>query len=136
MNQHSTSDVSEQVHKFVPKETLRQAAGPADDAGRAVLAKLQQAAKLSNDNFDRAMALAHKLSLQLRAAEDRMNQLQAEVELYKDRALRAEAWLQQIEKQIEEKFLAPMAASPAEQTSRILNDRSSSPESASVPARR
>jgi hypothetical protein len=39
------------------------------------------------------MALAHKLSMELRAAEDRTNQLQAEVELWRDRAARAEQWL-------------------------------------------
>jgi len=33
-----------------------------------------------NENCDRAMKLAHKLSMQLRAAEERINQLEAEVE--------------------------------------------------------
>jgi len=35
------------------------------------------------------MALAQKLSMQLRAAEHRINQLEAEVELFRDRAARA-----------------------------------------------
>jgi hypothetical protein len=55
----------------------------------------------SNENVDRAMALAHKLSMELRAAEDRTNQLQAEVELWRDRAARAEQWLRIIQKEIE-----------------------------------
>ena len=59
----------------------------------------------SNENVDRAMALAHKLSMELRAAEDRTNQLQAEVELWRDRAARAEQWLRTIEQEIEVKLL-------------------------------
>jgi hypothetical protein len=47
------------------------------------------------------MALAHKLSMELRAAEDRTNQLQAEVELWRDRAARSEQWLRIIQKEIE-----------------------------------
>jgi hypothetical protein len=89
----------------------------AEEAGEAIIAKIQQAADLSNENCDRAMKLAHKLSMQLRAAEDRINQLEAEVELLRDRAVRAELWLQTIQKEIEEKLIAPRSASSAEQTS-------------------
>jgi len=72
---------------------------------------------LSNENCDRAMKLAHKLSMQLRAAEDRINQLEAEVELFRDRTVRAERWLQTIQKEIEEKLIAPRSANATEQTS-------------------
>ena len=82
-----------------------------DEAGEAIIAKLQKAADLSNENCDRAMKLAHKLSMQLRAAEDRINQLEAEVELLRDRAVRAERWLQIIQKEIEERLIAPRSAS-------------------------
>jgi len=61
--------------------------------------------------------LAHKLSMQLRAAEDRVNQLEAEVELLRDRAVRAERWLQTIQKEIEEKLITPRSANTPEQTS-------------------
>jgi uncharacterized protein YlxW (UPF0749 family) len=84
---------------------------PAEEAGQAIIAKIQKAADLSNENCDRAMALAHKLSMQLRAAEDRINQLQAEAELFRDRAARAERWLQTIQKEIEERLIAPRSAS-------------------------
>jgi uncharacterized protein YlxW (UPF0749 family) len=84
---------------------------PVEEAGQAIIAKIQKAADLSNENCDRAMALAHKLSMQLRAAEDRINQLQAEVELFRDRAARAERWLQTIQKEIEERLIAPRSAS-------------------------
>jgi hypothetical protein len=55
--------------------------------------------------------------MQLRAAEDRVNQLEAEVELLRDRAVRAERWLQIIQKEIEEKLIAPRSANATEQTS-------------------
>jgi len=87
-----------------------------EEAGEAIIAKIQQAADLSNENCDRAMKLAHKLSMQLRAAEDRINQLEAEVELLRDRAVRAELWLQTIQKEIEEKLIAPRSANATEQT--------------------
>jgi hypothetical protein len=53
--------------------------------------------------------------MQLRAAEDRMSRLEAEVVLFRDRAARAEGWLQTIHKEIEEKLGAPRSASETEQ---------------------
>ena len=111
------ADTPEQVLKFVPKERPRSYAPLVEEAGEAIIAKIQKAADLSNENCDRAMKLAHKLSLQLRAAEDRVNQLEAEVELLRDRAVRAERWLQTIQKEIEEKLIAPRSANSTEQTS-------------------
>ena len=84
---------------------------PTDQSGRQVVAMLQQATNLSNENCDRAMSLAHKLSIQLRAAEDRINQLQADVEHFQHRAAHAENWLRVIEKEIEKKLLAPRSGS-------------------------
>ena len=82
------ADTPEQVLKIVPKERPRSYAPLVEEAGEAIIAKIQKAADLSNENCDRAMKLAHKLSMQLRAAEDRVNQLEAEVELLRDRAVR------------------------------------------------
>jgi hypothetical protein len=79
------ADTPEQVLKFVPKERPPSYAFLVEEAGEAIIAKIQKAADLSNENCDRAMKLAHKLSMQLRAAEDRINQLQAENELFRDR---------------------------------------------------
>ena len=86
------------------------------EVGQAIVTKIQRAADLSNKNCDRALALAHKLSMQLRTAEDRISQLEAEVELFRDRAVRAERWLQTIQNEIEEKLIAPRSANAAEQT--------------------
>jgi hypothetical protein len=115
MNQNGT-DTPEQVVKFAPKEKQRSDGSPLDEAGQAIVAKIQKAADLSNENCDRAMTLAHKLSMELRAAEDRINQLEAEVKLFRDRAARAEGWLRIIHKEIEEKLIAPRSAPGTEQT--------------------
>jgi hypothetical protein len=93
------ADRPEQVIAFAPKGGPRSHGTLVEEAGEAIIAKLQKAADLSNENCDRAMKLAHKLSMELRAAEDRINQLEAEVELFRHRAVRAEYWLQTIQKE-------------------------------------
>jgi hypothetical protein len=70
MNQRSI-DTAEQVLKFAPKEKSHDDGDPTDQAGRALLAMLQHASNVSNDECERAMTLARKLSMKLRAAEDR-----------------------------------------------------------------
>jgi chromosome segregation ATPase len=69
-------------HKFA-----RDAATPADPT---FVAKLQQVVNRANENCDRASALAHKLSAQLREAQSRINQLELEADGLADR-LRSEA---------------------------------------------
>src|SRR5262245_7391325 len=104
------ASIPEEVRKFAPKD--KPAADPMDQSGQAIVSMLQKAADLSNDNCDRAMALAHKLSVQLRALEDQINQLQAENAQLQDRAVRAETWMALIQKEIEEKLIAPRANRP------------------------
>ena len=60
------------AREFAPEDPNPAPADP------TLVARLQQAAKLANDNCDRAMALAHKLSAQLREAQSRINQLELE----------------------------------------------------------
>jgi len=90
------ADTPEQVLNFVPKEWPNSYGAQVEEVGQAIVTKIQRAADLSNENCDRALALAHKLSMQLRTAEDRISQLESEVELFRDRAARAERWLQTI----------------------------------------
>jgi formiminotetrahydrofolate cyclodeaminase len=113
MDQRAT-DTPEQVLKFAPKK-VHASDSPLDEAGKAIVTQIQRAADLASADCDRAMSLAHKLSMELRASEDRMYQLQAEVELWRDRAARAAQWLRIIQKEIEEKLIAPQ--SRAEQAS-------------------
>ena len=94
----SAFETSEQVLKFDPKAKGRSDVTPLDDAGQAIVAQIRTAADLANQDCDRAMSLAHKLSMELRAAEDRTHQLLAEVELWRNRATRAEECFEQFRK--------------------------------------
>ena len=77
----------------------------ADDSGRAIVALLQKAAEMAKEDCARAMDLAHKLSSQLRAAQERERELEVEAAHFRDRATRAEEWLLRIQNEIERTFL-------------------------------
>jgi hypothetical protein len=104
-------DTSEQVLEFAPQEAPGGVGNPLEEPGPALVAKLRKAAELANENCDRAMALAHKLAMQIRAAEARIYQLEAELKHYQARDAGAEKWLQLIKKEIEDKFIAPRSRS-------------------------
>jgi phosphoribosyl-ATP pyrophosphohydrolase len=56
------ADTPEQVIEFAPKGGPRTYGPVVEEAGEAIIAKIQKAAELLNENCDRAMRLAHKLS--------------------------------------------------------------------------
>jgi gas vesicle protein len=114
MNQRA-ADTPEQVLKFAPKEKTQNRAVELDDAGQSIVAQIRTAADLAKGDCDRAMGLAHKLSRELRAAEDRTQRMIREVEHWQDRATRAEQWLQTIQQEIEEKLLARRSLPDAEE---------------------
>jgi chromosome segregation ATPase len=114
MNQRST-DTPEQVIKFAPKEKAPNRVAQLDDTGQAIVTQIRTAADLAKEDCDRAMSLAHKLSMELRAAEDRTQQTAREVEHWRDRATRAEQWLQTIQQEIEEKLLTRRSFSGGEE---------------------
>jgi endonuclease III len=66
---------------------------------------LHKAADVTEANSRRALEMAQKLSHQLRAAEDRIAELEAEVGIYRDKADRAEQWLHKVYTEIEGRFL-------------------------------
>jgi gas vesicle protein len=107
-------ETPEQVLKFAPREKGRSDGIPLDDAGQAIVAQIRTAADLAKEDCDRAMSLAHKLSMELRAVEDRTQQMAREVEHWQDRAARAEQWLRTIQQEIEEKLLTRRSFSGAE----------------------
>jgi hypothetical protein len=82
---------------------------PLDQAGHNVMGMLEQAAAIAKENCRHALDAAHKLSMQLRAAEDRTRSLEADVSYYQERAARAEQWLLRISRDIEQRFLDPNA---------------------------
>jgi hypothetical protein len=84
----------------------------ADDTGRAIVALLQKAAEMAKKDCARAMDLAHKVSSQLRAAEERASELEAEAAHFRNRAARAEEWLQRIHNEVEHTFFQKTDSSP------------------------
>jgi chromosome segregation ATPase len=77
---------------------------PVDKAGHAILGLLHQAANTAESTKQQAIETAQKLSAQLRAAEDRIRELETRVRYYEDRNDRAERWLHQISMEIEQRF--------------------------------
>jgi hypothetical protein len=112
MDQYSPD--TPEVLRFAPRQVRRDEGDPVDNAGHALVAMLQEAANISKENVERAMTMAHKLSLQLRAAEDRISELQAEMKCLENRALRAEQWLKTIKTEIEDKLIGPMESNRRE----------------------
>ena len=109
-------DAPDQVRKFAPKRKPRSegsphnANNPTDDAGEALIAMLHEAARLSDENRRRLSSLVDDLSRQMQAAEDRIVQLEHDLDHFRGRAARAEEWLLVIEKEIEQRLMGPMAA--------------------------
>ena len=119
MNRRSI-DTSETVVPFVPlaRNATPDGGDPLDSAGRTILGLLHRAAGMVEENAQHALGVAHNLSLQLRAAEDRIKDLEADVRHYQDRADRAEKWLHQISIEIEQRFFGPSDGRPAQAPSR------------------
>jgi chromosome segregation ATPase len=109
---------STEVVRFAPQQKRRAEFEPIDRAGHAMIALLQKAADIAEENIERAMTVAHRLSLELRTAEDRIRELEGEVEHLESRATRAEQWLGTIKKEIEDTIIAPMEARSRQQ---VLN---------------
>jgi hypothetical protein len=76
-----------------------------DKAGESILKLLHKAAGVAEQNSQHALDMAQKLSHQLRAAEQRITDLEAEVERHRDRAERAEQWLHKVYSEIEDRFI-------------------------------
>jgi len=76
-----------------------------DKAGQSILRLLHEAAGVAEENSRYALDMAQKLSHQLRTAESRIAELEAELEKYKNRTERAEQWLHKVYTEIEDRFL-------------------------------
>jgi Mg2+ and Co2+ transporter CorA len=106
MNQRT----SDRVIQFT--ETQRdsqQESDPIDRSGHAVVALLSDAAGMTKQSCERAMRIAEKLSMQLRAAEDHVAALEEEIRHYHDRVTRAESWMHRIHAEIENRFFKERA---------------------------
>ena len=77
-----------------------------DMAGQTILQLIHRAAGFAEENSRHALEMAQKLSHQLRAAEDRIAELEAEVDTYREKADRAEQWLHRVYTEIEINFFS------------------------------
>jgi hypothetical protein len=95
------------VIPFTPaaRSTAPDGADELDKAGQTILGLLHKAAGVAEANSQHALDMAQKLSHQLRASEDRIAELEAEVGVYQERAERAEQWLHRVYTEIENRFL-------------------------------
>ena len=117
MGEHAP-EKSESVIPFAPAPK----AGPegnfvAEDSGRAIVALLQKAADMAKEDCARAMDVAHKLSFEIRAVEERAREAEVEAAHFRDRTTRAEDWLLRIHNEVEQAFFQkkerePRQASP------------------------
>ena len=100
------------VIPFAPgsKGNVRVDGVPVDESGKAIIALLKDAADIARATCTQAINAAQKASSQLRAAEDRIKELESEVRQYHDRAARAEKWLARVHHEIEENFFGPNPA--------------------------
>ena len=83
-----------------------------DLTGQNILSLLHQATDLAGGNSRYAVEIAQKLSDQLCTAENRVGELEAriteleaEVQLYRDKSEKAEQWLGKISTEIQERVL-------------------------------
>ena len=95
------------VVAFAPKKGRPDTTMVADDAGHGIIALLTKAADMAKEDCARAMDLAHKLSFELRAAEDRAREVEEQAIHFRDRAERAEDWLAHIHSHVEKTFFRP-----------------------------
>jgi len=124
MNVHAAAltEAPEAAIPFAPsrKSGARIVGDSVENAGQAVIGLLNQAVEAADANTKHALDVALKLSHQLQAAEARIAHLETDLAHYKERAERAERWLNYISSEIEQNFLRRLTAG-AEAPSRGKN---------------
>jgi hypothetical protein len=102
------SGPSEKPQTIIPFALTQKAsnggADLADDSGCTIVALLRKAADLAEDDCARALDVAHKLSYQIRASEDRARAAETEAAHFRERATRAEGWMVHIREEVEQIF--------------------------------
>jgi DNA repair ATPase RecN len=114
---------------YAPKENTTGSEADVDQAGNAILGLVDRAADTAVADLEEARRFAEKLADQLRAAhdqlranQDRINNLEAKVRYYQDRTDRAEKWLQQISSKIEQRFFDATGRRPLEEQIKMTAD--------------
>src|SRR5215471_13036361 len=105
----SVSEVTDTRVAAIPdvSEAKNTEADVVDRAGNAIVELVNRAANNGEANLLAAQETAEKLAYQLRAAQGRINELEANVRYYQDRTERAEKWMHQISSEIHQRFLGP-----------------------------
>jgi hypothetical protein len=101
----AAQDEEETVVRFSRAQKDSNNTDQLDRAGQTILQLLGKAAGVVDENSKHAIETAQRLSHQLRAAENRVGELEAEVAAYREQADRAEQWLHRVYSEIEERFL-------------------------------
>ena len=103
---------SEPVVPLTPATESGERHDQPDLTGQNILSLLHQATDLAGGNSRYAVKIAQKLSDQLCTAENRVEELEAqiteleaEVQLYRDKSEKAEQWLGKISTEIQERVL-------------------------------
>jgi len=117
MNIHAAplNEASEAAIPYAPPLKIAERTDPGDGveiAGQAIIQLVNQAVEAADANVRHALDVAHKLSRQLQVAEQRIIDLEADLKYFKDRAERAEKWLNFISSDIEQKFFGRPTAGP------------------------
>jgi predicted nucleic acid-binding Zn-ribbon protein len=94
-----------------------------DRSGNAILYLVKQAADRAEADGERARDRARDLSDEIVAAENRVAQLELEVQAFRDRAFSAEKWLLRIYKEIEGRFFNQVADTQASDSRREQSTR-------------
>ena len=79
--------------------------GQLGSAAHVVLKLLVKAAGAAEADSRRALETAQQLSTQLHAARNRIGELEAEVQLHREKSERAEDWLRKISTEIEDRLI-------------------------------
>jgi hypothetical protein len=73
--------------------------------GQSILSLLHAASDRLESETQQSVGAAHNLSQELRVAKDRIEKLEAEVQLYRETAQRAQAWLGKMASEVEDRLL-------------------------------
>jgi hypothetical protein len=104
------------VVPFAPNKRNPDPTTVVDESGRSIVALLERASDMAKHDCARAMDLAHKLTFQLRAAEERVQELEVEAAHFRECAARAEDWLQHIHREVEQTFFQKKESGGSRQT--------------------
>jgi molecular chaperone GrpE (heat shock protein) len=76
-----------------------------DAAGHSILQLIGKAAGIAEEHTQHVLKAAEQVAHELRAARDHIAQLEEELAASKDRAERAEQWLDKIRQEIDQQFV-------------------------------